>query len=307
MLQRRDAILGLVLLASIVVSLQFANSVVGQADASNTEATSQEPDVQKNNSDLASKPGDDQEKVIEQVRDDGAKLEELLSLVSDNSFRIHKREMPAYWMLIDQVNHEPIEQLLGKSKVNPRFHDLYTAPSKHRGDLVQIVLNVRRVIPYPIEVENSAGVKKLYELWGWTDEAKAWLYCCITSELPPGFPESGEVIEKATLVGYFFKLQAYQPGGAAPNAKPLVAPLILGRVVWKNAKEDESSSSPNWLVYLVCGFGVLVAFRVLMQVRSMTKPTRTRSMYRRRSLEPIDTEALSLSLGRDEEDKNPFR
>ncbi len=123
--------------------------------------------------------------VIEPVGEE--KLEDLLSLVSDNSFRIHKREMPAYWELIRIANEKPMEELLAEARSNPRFHDFYTAPSKHRGELIQLALHVKRVIPYPVEVENRAGVKQLYELWGWTDEAKAWLYCCITSELPRGF------------------------------------------------------------------------------------------------------------------------
>ena len=32
------------------------------------------------------------------------------------------------------------------------------------------------------------------------------------------------------VYGYFFKLQGYQPADSKPNARPLVAPMIIGRV-----------------------------------------------------------------------------
>ncbi len=216
------------------------------------------------------------------------RLEELLQLVSDNTYSIHKREMPAYWGLLEKAQKQSLSSLLETARPNPRFNDFYTAASKHRGELVKLTLHVRRVISYPVENENRIGAKELYELWGWTDEAKAWMYCAVTADLPEGFPRSGDVQEKVTLVGYFLKLQAYQPGDAAPNAKPLVAPLLLGKIDWTREPPKKDSDFGNWPMYVVMGVGAMVMLRVVLQVRGFSKTTRSRSMYKRRPLPTFD-------------------
>ncbi|MGN6547858.1 MAG: hypothetical protein ACTHK7_22675, partial [Aureliella sp.] len=125
-----------------------------------------------------------------------ARLKDLLSLVSDNTTKMKPRESPAYFALVkDVLDHTP-EELRSKARENPRFNDFYSDPAKHRGELVHLVLNLRRILPVDIKTPNAAGVTKLYELWGWTDEAKAWMYCCITPELPPGFPTQGDVSQR---------------------------------------------------------------------------------------------------------------
>ncbi len=125
----------------------------------------------------------------DQKSEEGAKkddpeerLAELLSLVTDNTTKINKREMPAYWTLVDKAKQGDLQQLKKESRVNPRFNEFYSNPAKRRGELVTITLNVRRVIPYPSQ-RNKAGVKQLYELWGWTEEAKPGC----TASSPPSF------------------------------------------------------------------------------------------------------------------------
>ena len=59
---------------------------------------------------------------------------------------------------------------------------------------------------------------------------RGWLYDVITPELPAGFPEGAGIKQRVRVYGYFFKLQGYYPLGAKPNARPQIAPLIIGRV-----------------------------------------------------------------------------
>jgi hypothetical protein len=227
-----------------------------------------------------------------------ARIKELLSLVSDNTLYNHKRENKAYFALVREVLRHTPEQLRSQARENPRFDNFHKSPSAHRGELVHLAVNLRRILPIEIKFENEAGVKQLYELWGWTDEAKAHMYCCITPELPPGFPTSGDVAQRIELTGYFFKLQAYQPGDAPPNARNQVAPVVIGRVTSAPKMDLQSANSNSkWPLYLICGFGVIIMLRLMMQVRAFTRPTPTHRNYRRRSLEPVDPESFSHALG----------
>lgn len=228
---------------------------------------------------------------------DASKLHELLSLVQDNTLAVHKRENPAYFMLMKQVIDRTPEKLREEVALNPRFNDLYKKPSEYRGQLVHVKLNARRVLPVDIASRNVAGVTRLYEIWGWTEEAKAWMYCCVVPELPEGFPEEGDIAKRIELTGYFFKMQAYQPGNAAPNARNLVAPLIIGRIVDAGPiATKQSDSMGNWPLFLIIGFGIIVMFRVMLHLRGMGRTTPVRRNYRRRSLEPVDPDAMSDGL-----------
>jgi len=236
-----------------------------------------------------------------------ARIKDLLSLVTDNTLGVYKRENAAYFALLKEVLTHTPEELRAQAHANPRFDEFYRHPSKHRGELVTLVLNVRRVIPVEIEYENEAGVTKLYELWGWTDEAKAWMYCCITPELPPGFPVKSDVAERVELTGYFFKMQGYKPGDASPNDRNLVAPLVIGRITRApKAPGQAAEGLGNWPFYLIGGFGLIILMRVLMQVRLFSRTAPTQRQYRRRSLEPLDADNLGDSL-RDTDRGLPIR
>lgn len=227
-----------------------------------------------------------------------ARLDELLSLVSDNTLYNRTRESPAYFALVKEVLRQTPEQLRSRARENPRFNDFYKDPAAHRGEIVHLAVNLRRILPYDVPYENEAGVKRLYELWGWTDEAKAFMYCCITPELPPGLPSQGDVAERVEITGYFFKMQAYQPGDAAPNARNLVAPMVIGRVV--QAPKPIATGGEGlgmWPLVLVLGFVIIIAARLVMQLRGRGRTAPTHRNYRRRSLEKIDPEHLGDSLG----------
>ncbi len=226
-----------------------------------------------------------------------AKLKELLSLVQDNTKFTHRREIPAYFMLVKKALDRTPEQLRNEVTLNPRFNDLYRKPSDYRGQLVTVKLNARRVLPADYTTRNVAGVKRLYEIWGWTQEAKAWMYCCIVPELPEGFPEEGDIQEQIELTGYFFKMQAYQPGLAAPNARDLVAPMVIGRIVRAEPMATKTANTMgNWPMILIIGFGTIVMFRLMLHLRGMGRTAPIRRNYRRRSLEPIDPDLVDDAL-----------
>ncbi len=51
-----------------------------------------------------------------------------------------------------------------------------------------------------------------------------------------------------------------------------------------------------WPMIMLVGFGSIVMFRLLMHLRGMNRTPPVRRNYRRRSLEPIDHEAIDDAI-----------
>ena len=183
-------------------------------------------------------------------------IAEEFQALTDGTLEIQVEEMKSYKRVLQWVRHQPYALLEKRARTDLMFNDFYNTPDKHRGQLVALDLNVRRVLKYDLEGQ------PVYEVWGWTTESKTWLYVAVVIDLPPGMPIGPEVYEKGRLAGYFFKLQAYHEAGAKPHAKPLRAPLFLGRLEWQPTAEPVVQSS-DW----AWGFGLLGIFAVVIVVR----------------------------------------
>ncbi|MCY2983118.1 MAG: hypothetical protein NTY15_05710 [Planctomycetota bacterium] len=193
--------------------------------------------------------------------------QDLLSVVIDNSLRMSKREMPAYWELVRKTSMASFQQLHQTANSKIKFNELYANPSKHRGELIARDIVVRRVTRYEAEPGNKAGVNGVYEIWGSTDQSHAWLYVFITDKLPEGFSEESILKKRMQFAGYFLKLLAYQPGSASPNAKPLLAPMLIGQlhsaaVATPIAIDD----TPWWANWGLSSFIVLLATFLTLRV-----------------------------------------
>ncbi len=177
---------------------------------------------------------------------DGA-AEEFMAL-SDGALELGPEEMPAYWRLFRWTMHQSKDQLQRRASRDVVLNQFIRDPNDERGKLFQLELNVRRVLVYD-KPNDKAGVKKVYEIWGFTTESQAWLYCVLTPELPPGMPVGPRVNEEATFTGYFLKLQGYYAAGAGPRDRALQAPLLVGRIAWKPAPQAATAQSDfDWLI-----------------------------------------------------------
>lgn len=176
--------------------------------------------------------------------------------VTDRTLGLAPEEMTVYWRLFSWAEHQSFAEMRKRSQKQIMLNDFMQLPDKQRGKLVKVKLNVRQIIPYPAP-ENSAGIEKVYEVRGFTDESKAWLYFGVTAHLPPGMPTGTKVEETATFVGYFIKLQGYHEAGAKPNAKRLAAPLLVGRMAWKPpaAPTPVKASDSAWMLWLLAPIG----------------------------------------------------
>jgi hypothetical protein len=178
--------------------------------------------------------------------------------MSDQSTLIQGVELPAYRRLFKWITSQSTEDLARRNPPDAVFQQLTQHSDKYRGDLLTLELTVRRVEKDPVAAANPAGVEHVYQLWGWPTSGRGWLYVVVTPELPPGFPEGADVYQTVRVYGYFFKLQGYQPANAKPNARPLVAPLIVGKLVWQpNTPTANPAEQALSLVFLVGG-GLIV-------------------------------------------------
>ena len=228
------------------------------------------------------------DEVLEDLAIDG-QTRDLLSVVTDNSLRMAKREMPAYWELVRKTANSSFNELYEVSNSRTKFNDFYSEPAKHRGELVTLDIVVRRVTKFDAESGNSAGIKSVYEIWGSTDQSQAWLYVFITNALPEGFDEETLLRKKASFAGYFLKLLAYQPGSASPNAKPLLAPLLVGRFKdIPQATPITKSDPPWWSTWEVTSIIVLLTVFFTARVLLGAKQKRQRRRDHQKSLSSVD-------------------
>jgi hypothetical protein len=190
--------------------------------------------------------------------------------VTDGTLGIQPAEMFAYARLLHWTAEQSFPALQRRAS-QVRLNDLVQFPDKYRGKPLRLRLNVRRVLDYDAS-DKRLGVPHLYEIWGWTEETQAWLYCVVTTELPQGMPIGASVEEQAQFAGYFFKLQGYYETGAKPRDKPLRAPLLVGRLLRYPSAADHARAGSRWSdILLVAGaafvLGGVVLFQYLHQRR----------------------------------------
>jgi hypothetical protein len=201
--------------------------------------------------------------------------------VTDGTIGIQPEEMLAYWRLLLWTEHQSLEMLERRARGNVFLTELMQFPEKFRGRLITVDLNVRRVLAYDLE-DTPLGKLRLYELWGFTEESKAWLYVAVTAHLPEGMAVGPDVYERVRLTGYFFKLQGYFEAGAKPRAPALRAPLLVGRLT-RYAPPTIAQPAPQndlWTGAIVAVACLVLVGLVGMQVWSSRRAARRERVRR---------------------------
>jgi hypothetical protein len=194
--------------------------------------------------------------------------EKEFAAIYDGTVGIQPEEMFAYWRLILWSKSQSFAAMHARAQRKSVYTDLMVNPEKSRGKLVEFTLQVRRVLEYETEKNRPfEEVKKLYEIWGFTEESKSWPYCLVTHELPKGMRIGPNVVERVRFVGYFFKLQGYYEAGSKPHAKSLRCPLLVGRVQrYPTAYPVSTQVTSNDNRWAWIGLGVVVVVLVFAVV-----------------------------------------
>jgi hypothetical protein len=164
-------------------------------------------------------------------------------------------EMPSYWRMVKWVERQSADRLGQRSQKNVYFTDFVEVPDKCRGKLFHLRLHVWGTHSYEAP-QNSAGIARMYEARGWTNQSNPWIYIVVCPELPTGMPLGPDVREEVSFDGYFLKMMSYE----APRApgKLEYAPLLVGRMVWHPAQATTETSS-QWFWFTIAIGGVVMA------------------------------------------------
>lgn len=200
---------------------------------------------------------------------------EELQAVGDRTLFNQPEEMLAYNRLVKWSRNQTFAQMQQRAKRRVVFNDFIQSPEAWRGKLVALELNACRVLKYEQKPGDNPLYANLYEVWGFTNESRNWLYEAVVVDPPKDLPTGPSVQEKIRLVGYFFKIQAYQPAGAGPNQPPLFAPVFIGRVSWaKPVVPRVQAADYLWFGLMAAMFGLIMiaAVGVLLLRRPRAKP-----------------------------------
>ena len=180
----------------------------------------------------------------------------LLAAITDRQ-KLVDVEMPAYWRLLGWAQAQTFAELSQRAQRDVPFTTLYDQPENYRAKPLRLRLNVRRILDFDAP-ENSVGVKKVYEAWGWTDDSKSRPYVVVFSELPPGVKVGTEVDHNVVFAGYFLKWMQYETYQGQRQS----APLLLGRLQPQAPAAAPRASSPwsIWDFAFFAGGAVIIAF-----------------------------------------------
>jgi hypothetical protein len=199
---------------------------------------------------------------------EAAAAEEDFDFIVDNSIEVHPEEMPAYERLTRWVINQPYQRLAARAMAkNPSYGAFITNPQDFRqpGKLFNFEVHLRMVIKFDVKLkfhdeDDPHDPVTLYEMWGTTDESRGRLLHFLVYDPPAGLPVGKDVREDVRFVGYFFRVQGYEPAKAGLNARVQLAPSFIGRIAWK-AREPGialSSSELPWLLLIGGGLAAMV-------------------------------------------------
>ena len=246
----------------------------GKSSAPGTAAvTGEKPTTGDENGEIASEPtGLEPTGPTDLDQSEQDDIKDPISIVTDGDLEILKEENVALYQILSWVDHQSAELLQKRANKVVLYSDFRMTPERMRLQLVELNLSVRQIVPYALPPKN--GLTKpmttyeghpIYRVCGFTQEGSTNLYMGIVTDLPKGMPIGTSIDVNAKLVGYFFKLQGYfsavqqlEAEQTRKKAKPLKAPLILGRLIWVPSPSMAAEAPPVWLLASIGGAVVAV-------------------------------------------------
>jgi hypothetical protein len=240
------------------------------SEESSTLAASREPGSQAK---IGGKSGQPIAELIvpgptDQQESEAAAARSLFEAVSDRA-PLAKIEMPAYWRCLKWARAQSFADLERRAVKRVVYTQLWEQPDKYRGKLIRLRLHIRRILDWEA-TENSAGVRRVYEAWGWTDESKSFPYVVVFTDVPEGIQLGDNLQEEGLFVGYFLKTIAY----TAYN-KNRSSPLLLGRMKWLGstvpAHPVVGGSDWFWIYAVGLPLVLLIASGMWFQMRRLRR------------------------------------
>lgn len=154
---------------------------------------------------------------------------DVLLPIEDNTLGLRRSELDAYQVALERADRltRELEESGGRRDV--AFTVLMLEPDNHRGQLIQIAGDLRRLTE--LAVPEGVSIDRLYEGWLFTRDSGTNPYRIVCTQRPHEIP-LGDLTAQPVPVevtGYFFKRYGYTSKGGQHVAPMLVARTIAVR------------------------------------------------------------------------------
>lgn len=196
-------------------------------------------------------------------------VREEFQAITDGTTNLQKVEMIPYARLVLWTKNQPFERMWRLARGDMLYTQLYDEPNKYRGELIRMKVNVHRTLDAG-EIDGT----RLHEVIGVTENSWGRPYFLIVVDYPKDMPVGDNLSESAKFVGYFLKLQGYEPVEAEPGDPVQKTPLLIGRIEWTPPVTVKKDSSVEWFFGLAALI-IIVVFAGVMFIFTKLKPRRT--------------------------------
>jgi len=133
-------------------------------------------------------------------------------------------EWQAYCDAVKKAYDFKAPQFAASARHDVSWHTLVSNPRRHRGEVVHIEGNLRRLYKHePLLMVRTENLPALYEGWVFEDDSNdPW--CIVFTELPKGLIPDGRLNQPVVFDGYFFKKLGYQN----ESRQEVSAPFLIG-------------------------------------------------------------------------------
>jgi hypothetical protein len=265
-----------------------------RSTANNPDAATKPPNAEPANSEPTGPTDLDPEEMND--------IKPSLSVLDDGSLETKREEQPAYFRILDWVDHQSIDALRKRAKRDFFYDNLIHSPESMRLQIVEVKLTVLQIVqvmglpkdgrPQPLLADDGS---KIYEVRGVSQESGSNLYFGMVTDIPTGTPLGTSIDLDARLVGYFFKVQGYiskqqQLEFEASRTKrivPLKAPLIVGRLIPSpRPVETTANNTPVWAFATVGGIAIIGVIGWVMWSSRRKRPAAIPRITKMRSIDP---------------------
>lgn len=193
-----------------------------------------------------------------------------LAKVKDN-MALRGAEHDAFFHLFQVLQLSSAEQLAASKPPEVTYRQLFQQPTAYRGQLVTIQGAIRRVTHIKPVAKNQYGITEYYEIIFQPEDRVDMPLFVYALELPPQFPEEGELREDATVTGFFLKNMLY-PAKRDNYSTPL---LLAKSFQWApRAARPKQEVDMSTMIYILIGtlvVGLSVVGIVIVQGRRRPK------------------------------------
>jgi len=202
--------------------------------------------------------------------DELAKLRSNLKAVQDRQ-PLQPFEMSAYWRLLGWSRTRPFAELEKGALRDVPYSHLWEEPDLYRGQPMRLKLHVRRVLAYD-NTDNPLGLKKVFEVYGFTDNSLSFPFIVILPEKPDGLPVGTDVDGDIVFIGYFLKWMGYRAYDSKRNA-----PLLVGRAR-PALRSAGGAQDGGWELAFLTLVGGVFALSLLgwFSLRTLRRPSATK-------------------------------